>query len=68
MKARLKNSNIIAIRLFSLGDYKGVKKWLEEDSRHKAILFHSEAYPYGYKLAREFQSQTSFDDINPILI
>lgn len=68
MKAKMKNSNIIAIRIFSLDDYQNVKAWLEENSKHKAILFHSEPYPYGYKLAREFESQTSFDDINPILI
>ena len=45
-----------------------LKEWLEEDPRHKAILFHSEAYPYGYRLAREFRSQTTFDDPNPVLI
>jgi len=68
MEAKIQNSNIIAVRIFSLDDYNQVKPWLEQNPKHKAILFHSEAYPYGYKLAREFKSQTSFDDINPIII
>jgi len=28
-------------------------------------LFHSEAYPYGYKLYREFPYQVTFDDVMP---
>ncbi len=67
-KAEKLDSSIIAVRIFSSDDYNAVKAWLEKDITNKAILFHSEAYPYGYKLAREFKSQTSFDDINPIIL
>jgi hypothetical protein len=67
-KAESINSNIIGVRVFNKDDYENVKNWLEKDLNHKAILFHSEAYPYGYKLAREFNIQTSFDDINPVIL
>ncbi len=67
-KARTKKANAIAVRIFNSDDYNQVKSWLEENSDHKAILFHSEAYPYGYKLAREFWQQTTFDDVNPELL
>ena len=32
---------------------------------NRLILFHSEAYPYGYKLYREFSKQVTFDDTMP---
>jgi hypothetical protein len=67
IKAEKLDARVIAVRIFSLDDYNKVKAWLEKSRKHKAILFHSEAYPYGYLLAREFKWQTSFDDINPIL-
>lgn len=66
-KAKEKKANIIAVRIFNSDDYNNVKAWLEQNPEHKAILFHSEPYPYGYKLSREFKSQTSFDDPNPVL-
>ncbi|MBN1503143.1 glycosyltransferase family 39 protein [Candidatus Woesearchaeota archaeon] len=65
-KAEQANASIIAIRVFNSEDYTCVKKWLMDDSSHKAILFHSASYPYGDKLLTEFPSQTSFGDINPI--
>lgn len=61
------NTNIIAVRVFNSDDYSKVKEWLEKSKEHKAVLFHSTAYPYGYKLFKEFPEQTSFDDINPII-
>jgi len=65
-KAEEKSADIIAVRIFNSNDYTVVKKWLEANPKHKAILFHSISYPYGYKLFKEFPEQTSFDDINPI--
>jgi hypothetical protein len=53
--------------IFNSDDYGKVKDWLKEDESHKAVLFHSTAYPYGYKLINEFPQQTTFDDISPIL-
>jgi len=67
-RARKLNADIIAARVFNSDDYRKLKQWLLEDLQHKVILFHSEAYPYGYKLAREFRSQTSFDDIRPVFL
>ena len=65
MAARLTNASVIATRIFNSADYFAVKGWLEENSNNKAILFHSSAYPYGYKLFQEFPKQTTFDDPNP---
>lgn len=66
-KAKAKKANIVAARVFNSDDYNRLKSWLEMTTEHKAILFHSEAYPFGYKLSREFKSQVSFDDPNPVL-
>ena len=64
--AELYNSDVIGLRVFNSDDYNNVKGWLENDDNHRAILFHSVSYPYGYKLLKEFPEQTSFDDINPV--
>ena len=65
-KAEELEADVIAVRIFNSDDYKKVKGWLEDDMGHKAVLFHSAPYPYGYKLINEFPHQTSFDDINPV--
>jgi len=65
--ARLENADFIATRVYNKFDYDAVKRWLAEDVKHKAILFHSSAYPFGLKLFQEFPEQTSFDDPNPVL-
>jgi hypothetical protein len=64
--ARDKKSHIIATRVFDKNDYEIIKQWLDEDKKNKAILFHSAPYPYGQKIFREYQNQTSFGDINPV--
>ncbi|MBU2638249.1 MAG: hypothetical protein KJ955_04710 [Nanoarchaeota archaeon] len=66
-RAKEKGSNVIAVAVINSDDYNQVKAWLEKDPMHKAILFASENSPYGYKIAREFRSQTSFDDPNPVV-
>jgi hypothetical protein len=66
-KAEENSADIIAARVFNSNDYDTVKEWLEKDGNHKAILFHTISYPYGYKLFKEFPDQTSFDDINPLI-
>ena len=65
--AKKQNANIIAARIFNKEDYLEVSRWLSESKQHKAILFHSTSYPYGYRLFKEFPAQTTFDDINPII-
>lgn len=66
-KAEDAGANVIGVTISSKNDYYNVKAWLQKDIRHKAILFNSEPYPYGYMLAREFVAQTSFDDVNPVI-
>ncbi|MFH0798225.1 MAG: hypothetical protein V1906_02320 [Candidatus Woesearchaeota archaeon] len=67
-KAEEIKANIIGVRIFNEDDYLNAKMWLQKDIKHKAVLFHSEPYPYGYMLAREFVAQTSFDDVNPVIL
>jgi uncharacterized membrane protein YjdF len=62
------HANIIAVRVFNLDDYNKVSKWLASSKQHKAILFHSASYPYGYKLFKEFPDQITFDDPSPVII
>ncbi len=61
-------ADVIAVRVFNSDDYIKVKQWLEKSEDHRAVLFHSSSYPYGYKLLKEFPDQTTFDDINPIIV
>ena len=66
-KAEQEDADIIAVRIYNIDDYEAVRSWLEKNKDHKAILFHSMPYPYGYKILKEFPSQTTFGDINPII-
>ncbi len=66
-RAKEKKANVIAVAVLNEDDYNKAKAWLEENPEHKAILFASEASPFGYKIAREFRSQTSFGDLNPVV-
>jgi len=43
-----------------------VYEWLREDGSRRAVLFHTAAYPEGYKLFFEFPRQTSFGDVHPV--
>lgn len=58
-------AEVIAARVFNSNDYSILKRWLLASSSHRAVLFHSASYPYGYLLMKEFVNQTSFDDPNP---
>lgn len=60
------NASALGVRVYSRDDYDAVKDWLLRDKNHRAILFHSVPYPYGYKLIKEFPLQTTFGDVNPI--
>jgi hypothetical protein len=66
--AEMEGAKVIAARVYDASDYTALKQWLEKDFENRLILFHSEPYPYGYKLLREFQGQVSFDDINPVFL
>jgi hypothetical protein len=66
-KAREIDASILATRVFNEDDYADVKSWLLDRPDNKVILFHSASYPYGQKLFSEFQSQTTFDDPNPVI-
>ncbi|MEM4253823.1 MAG: hypothetical protein QXR48_00335 [Candidatus Woesearchaeota archaeon] len=67
-KAKSVGAKVIAARVFNSNDYDILRKWLVESGQHRAILFHSVSYPYGYLLLKEFPKQTSFDDPNPRVV
>jgi len=64
-EAKLNNSQIIGVRIWTEYDYNSVRIWLSENSNNRAVLFHSSLYPYAQKLFDEFPSQTSFGDPKP---
>ncbi len=55
---------VVGARVFNSNDYSYLKEWLDKDKSHRAVLFHSASYPYGYKILKEFPNQTTFGDVN----
>ncbi|MBI5797601.1 hypothetical protein HZA98_01715 [Candidatus Woesearchaeota archaeon] len=64
-KAHEENASVIAARVYNEDDYSVLSAWLQENESNRLILFHSEAYPYGYLLLRNYPKQITFDDIMP---
>ena len=62
-KAEELNASVIAARVYNEEDYEPLKEWLENNENNRLVLFHSEPYPYGYKLYREFSEQVTFNDM-----
>jgi hypothetical protein len=67
-RARKLRAKVIAARVFNSNDYGELRRWLLASPEHRAVLFHSASYPYGYLLLKEFPGQTTFDDPNPRLV
>lgn len=65
VKAEQTNASFIAARVYNEDDYKVLSTWLEFSPRNRVMLFHSEAYPYGYLLLRNYPQQVTFDDLMP---
>lgn len=63
-EARRAGARIIGIRVWGKKEHDAVAEWLREDTRHRAVLFHTAVYPEGYRLFFEFPLQTSFGDIH----
>ena len=64
-EAQRHKADVIAARVFNKHDYDILSLWLQQSPRHRAVLFHSAQYPYGYLLLKEYPHQTAFDDPNP---
>jgi hypothetical protein len=64
-RAEQLRADVIAARVFNSNDYGQLRQWLAKDAKHRAILFHSASYPYGYLLLKELPGQVTFDDPNP---
>ncbi|RME52399.1 hypothetical protein D6783_04725 [Candidatus Woesearchaeota archaeon] len=65
LAAKKYNASSIAGRIFHQSDYAPLVAWLDENPRHKLILFHTYPYPYGKLLADSYPRQTTFDDPTP---
>jgi hypothetical protein len=65
-KAEEINARVIAVRVAYEKDYLAVSNWLKKSKNNRAILFHSAAYDWGYRLFKEFPVQTSFGDPKPL--
>lgn len=63
--AEQESAQIIAARVYNEDDYIVLSSWLETSEENRIILFHSEAYPFGYLLLRNYPKQVTFDDIMP---
>ena len=66
--ASLSNTNVIAVIVKNEADYIAITKWLRENPLNRAILFHSTIYSPGMRLFRDFPDQTTFGDLNPLII
>ena len=67
-EAKRLNARVIGIRILNIKDSVPVENWLKQDFRHRAILFHSAPYEPGYEMFFKFPEQTSFGDLNPIVV
>ena len=65
-EARRVGARVVGIRVWSRREHDAVSVWLREYGRRRAVLFHTSAYPEGYRLFAEFPTQTSFGDIHPV--
>jgi hypothetical protein len=65
-EARRIGAKLIGIRVKTEYEHNAVYSWLKENKENRVVLFHTAAYPDGYKLFYEFPQQTSFGDIHPV--
>lgn len=72
--ARARNARVVAVRAGkantndeAVHDAKVLAAWLQEDPRHRAVLFHSAAYDPGYELFFHYPDQTTFGDLEPVI-
>ena len=63
--AHEQDAHMLAARVYDESDYLALSAWLEESPENRVMLFHSEDYPYGYLLLRNYAQQVSFDDPMP---
>ena len=67
-QAEAAKAHVIGIRVCKDEDYKPVAEWLKEDTRNRAVLLHSAAYEPGIALFKQFPKQTTFGDLNPVIV
>jgi hypothetical protein len=67
-EAEKTGANVIGVRVETPQDKKPVEAWLKANPNHRAIIFHSAAYPPGYSLFSEFPKQVTGQDPRPVFI
>lgn len=63
--ARDNATTAIAVRVTTWDEDQSLRKWLNEDSKRRAILFHSGLYKYAQGLFADFPTQVTFGDLRP---
>jgi hypothetical protein len=58
-------ASAIGVRVQTEEDAGPVRAWLSASPAHRAVLFHTAAYPAGNALFGEFPNQTTFGDAHP---
>lgn len=64
-RAQALSASAIAVRVETDADAAPVRAWLAASPDHRAVLFHSAAYPPGNQLFIDFPVQTTFGDPQP---
>ena len=67
-QAEASKAQVIGARICTQDDYKPVADWLKKDKHNRAVLLHSAAYDPGIALFKEFPAQTTFGDLNPMIV
>jgi len=67
-RARELGARAVALRVWTDPDYTAVRTWLAESAEHRAVLFHSVAYPAGNRIFTEFPAQSTFGDPRPVFL
>ncbi|NJD11412.1 MAG: hypothetical protein FIB01_13565 [Gemmatimonadetes bacterium] len=65
-RARELGAQAVALKVGNDADAAPVRAWLAESRAHRAVLFHSAAYPAGDQLFTDFPGQTTFGDPRPV--
>ena len=58
-------STVVGVRIYTTEEDAALRKWLLENPKRRAILFHSGLYPYAQGLFADFPTQVTFGDLRP---
>ena len=67
-EAQKRKASLIAARVSNEADEKPLTEWLKKSKNNRLVLFHSAPYESGYGMFFKFPEQTSFGDLDPVII